>query len=238
MRSRPTDHMCARLEGGRPADPGICGGSEAGAMTSENQASENRSPLHDPFGGDGHPVRRAPLWNIANVLTIGRLILVPVFVAALLTAEGQHTGWRLTAAGIFLLAALTDRLDGLLARRYHLITDFGKLADPIADKALIGAGLIGLSLLGELWWWVTIVILVRELGITVARLALAQRVVLPAGRGGKVKTLLQVVAILLLLVFPTGPAAILGIVVMGAAVVVTVATGVDYAVSMTRVARR
>lgn len=202
-------------------------------MTSENQASMSR-----PFDGDEPTAHRAPLWNIANVLTVVRLILVPVFVVALLIDDGQNTAWRLTAAGIFLLAALTDRLDGMLARRYHLITDFGKLADPIADKALIGAGLIGLSILGELWWWVTIVILLRELGITVARLALAQRVVLPAGRGGKVKTLLQVVAILLLLVFPTGPAAILGIVTMAAAVVVTVATGIDYAISMVRLARR
>nr|WP_245650029.1 CDP-diacylglycerol--glycerol-3-phosphate 3-phosphatidyltransferase [Millisia brevis] len=191
-----------------------------------------------PFEGDDPATHRAPLWNIANVLTVVRLILVPVFVVTLLIDDGQNSAWRLTAAGIFLLAALTDRLDGMLARRYHLITDFGKLADPIADKALIGAGLIGLSILGELWWWVTIVILLRELGITVARLALAQRVVLPAGRGGKVKTLLQVVAILLLLVFPTGPAAILGIVTMAAAVVVTVATGIDYAISMVRVARR
>ncbi|WP_066904051.1 CDP-diacylglycerol--glycerol-3-phosphate 3-phosphatidyltransferase [Millisia brevis] len=202
-------------------------------MTSENQASMSR-----PFEGDDPATHRAPLWNIANVLTVVRLILVPVFVVTLLIDDGQNSAWRLTAAGIFLLAALTDRLDGMLARRYHLITDFGKLADPIADKALIGAGLIGLSILGELWWWVTIVILLRELGITVARLALAQRVVLPAGRGGKVKTLLQVVAILLLLVFPTGPAAILGIVTMAAAVVVTVATGIDYAISMVRVARR
>lgn len=202
-------------------------------MTSENQAWMSRS-----FGEEQPAVRRVSAWNIANVLTVLRLILVPVFVVALLTDNGEHSGWRLAAAGIFLLAAATDRLDGLIARRYHLITDFGKLADPIADKALIGAGLIGLSLLGELWWWVTIVILLRELGVTVARLALAQRVVLPSGRGGKVKTLLQVVAILLLLLFPTGPAAILGVATMAVAVVVTVATGIDYAISMVRVARR
>lgn len=172
-------------------------------------------------------------WNIANALTVGRIALVPVFFVALLAGEHDQR-WRWTAAGLFLLAAVTDRLDGYLARRFDLITNFGKLADPIADKALIGAALIGLSLLGELWWWVTAVILVRELGITIARLVLARRTVLPAGRGGKLKTLLQIVAIVLLLLFPTGPLAIVGVVVMALAVLVTVGTGIDYAISMAR----
>src|SRR5581483_3235636 len=88
-----------------------------------------------------------PLWNIANILTAVRIVLVPLFVAALMHDGGHSTLWRLIAAAVFFLASATDRLDGQLARKHNLITDFGKIADPIADKALIGAALICLSLL-------------------------------------------------------------------------------------------
>ncbi len=170
-------------------------------------------------------------WNVANAVTIARIALVPFFALALLTDGGDSVAWRLTATGIFLLAAVTDRLDGYLARRDNLVTDLGKLLDPIADKLLIGAGLIGLSILGDLPWWVTVVILVRELGITVMRFLVIRYAVMPASRGGKLKTVLQVVAIaLFLLPLDRLPAfvAVLAAIAMTAAVVVTLVTGVDY----------
>ncbi|HLU44361.1 MAG TPA: CDP-alcohol phosphatidyltransferase family protein, partial [Natronosporangium sp.] len=106
--------------------------------------------------------RSAPLFNAANVLTAIRLLLVPVFVIAVLVSGMTHAGWRIAAAGIFLVASLTDLVDGWIARRYGLITGFGKVADPIADKALIGAALVLLAGFGEIWWWVTGLILARE----------------------------------------------------------------------------
>ena len=170
-------------------------------------------------------------WNAANAVTVARIALVPFFAVALLAADGRSVTWRLVATGIFLLAAVTDRLDGYLARRDNLVTDLGKLLDPIADKLLIGAGLIGLSLLGDLPWWVTVLILARELGITAMRFMVLRYGVMPASRGGKLKTVLQVVAIALyLLPLDHLPSAVgvLAMLAMGAAVVVTLVTGVDY----------
>lgn len=176
----------------------------------------------------------APVLNIANVLTVVRLALVPVFLWALLASDAP--GWRWTALALFVAAAVTDRLDGFLARRLHLVTDFGKLVDPIADKALIGGALIGLSLLGSVPWWMTGVILAREIGITAARLALARDVVLPAGRGGKLKTLVQAVAIVAYLL-PVDAAwlDVTAVSLMLLAVALTVVTGLDYLVSMAKV---
>lgn len=170
-------------------------------------------------------------WNVANAVTLARIALVPFFVLALLAEDGRSTGWRLTATAIFLLAAVTDRLDGYLARRDNLVTDLGKLLDPIADKLLIGAGLICLSVLGDLSWWVTVVILVRELGITAMRFMVLRYAVMPASRGGKLKTVLQVVAIALyLLPLDELPEVVhvLAMLAMAAAVVVTLVTGADY----------
>jgi CDP-diacylglycerol---glycerol-3-phosphate 3-phosphatidyltransferase len=178
---------------------------------------------------------RVSIWNVANGLTAVRIVLVPVFGWLLLANSG--TSWRIGAASVFLLAVGTDRLDGQLARRYGWVTDLGKIADPIADKALIGTALVGLSLLGELAWWVTLVVAVRELGITVMRLVLVRHAVLPAGRGGKVKTALQSVAIVgyLLPLPPLGHD--LAVAVMALAVLVTVGTGVDYVVKGLAAAR-
>ena len=175
------------------------------------------------------PPRVSP-WNIANYLTVLRLLLVPVFLAFLLADEGEHAGYRLAAAGVFLLAALTDRVDGQLARSRGLITSFGTLADPIADKALIGAALIGLSLLDELPWWVTVLVLVREIGVTLLRFVVIRHGVMPAGRGGKLKTVLQTVAITLYLLPLTGALHVASAVVMGVAVLLTVVTGIDIVV--------
>ena len=175
-------------------------------------------------------------WNVANGLTAVRFVLVPLFGWLLIAGDGR-TGWRLAAAGAFLLAIITDRFDGELARRHGLVTDVGKIADPIADKALIGTALVGLSLLGELTWWATVVVLVREALITGMRFVVIRRAVLPAGRGGKVKTALQGVAIMIYLVPLPSRVQPLAVAAMLAAVVVTVVTGLDYVVKLVRIMR-
>ena len=174
------------------------------------------------------PISSASTWNIANAITVFRLLLVPVFVAALFAGSGHEDGWRWTAWGVFALASYTDSLDGKLARERNLVTAFGKLADPIADKALTGAALIGLSLLDDLAWWVTIIVLVREVGVTLLRFWVIRHGVIPASRGGKVKTLLQGVAIGLYILPLSGWLETGASVLMGVAVVVTVVTGIDY----------
>lgn len=176
-------------------------------------------------------------WNIANYLTVVRLALVPVFLVLLLGRDGEDDGWRTGAAVVFAVASYTDRIDGQIARARGLVTSFGKLVDPIADKALTGGALVGLSLLGELPWWVTAVVLVRELGITALRLVVIRHGVMPASRGGKLKTLLQGVAIGLYLLPLTGLAATARAPVMALAVAVTVVTGVDYVVRAVRLRR-
>ncbi len=167
-------------------------------------------------------------WNIANVLTGIRIGLVPGFVAALLVESGKSTHWRLASFGIFVIAIGTDRLDGDLARRRGLVTSFGTIADPIADKLLTGSALICLSYLAELPWWVTVVVLTRELGITLLRLIALRSVVLPAGRGGKIKTFVQSAAIALYLLPLADPWRTVAEVTMVIAVVITLVTGADY----------
>jgi CDP-diacylglycerol--glycerol-3-phosphate 3-phosphatidyltransferase len=179
--------------------------------------------------------REAGLWNVANVLTMVRIVLVPVFVVFLFAGG---TAWRLAALGTFVVASLTDVLDGRLARSRGLVTDFGKIADPVADKALTGAALIGLSALGEIPWWVTGVIMFRELGVTALRFWVIRWGVIAASRGGKLKTLLQVIAICLyLLPSALSPPAVVRELFMAAAVVVTVVTGVDYVLQAVRLRR-
>jgi CDP-diacylglycerol--glycerol-3-phosphate 3-phosphatidyltransferase len=180
-------------------------------------------PAPEPAGGVSN-------WNVANLLTMLRILLVPLFVLAFVHDGGHDTAWRLIASAVFFVASATDRLDGELARRRHLITDFGKIADPIADKALIGAALICLSVRHELWWWVTAAILVREIGITLMRFWVIRYGVIAASPGGKLKTVLQSLAIFLY-VLPLQSQAWLGwtaTVVMAAALALTVGTGVDY----------
>lgn len=177
--------------------------------------------------------QRVPLWNIANILTLVRIALVPLFAIALLMDAGQAASWRLIAAAVFATAAITDRFDGQLARNRGLITDFGKIVDPIADKALIGTALICLSYLEFLPWWVSIVILTREFGITALRLLVVRRGVIPASAGGKLKTVVQIFAIglyILPLEFLADWLVWGAHVCMGAALLLTVATGVDYLV--------
>ncbi len=175
------------------------------------------------------------LFNVANALTVVRIFLVPVFVVCLFAGG---TGWRLAALAAFCVASLTDLLDGKLARSRGLVTDFGKIADPIADKALTGAALISLSVLGELAWWVTALILIREFGVTALRFAVIRRGVIAASPGGKLKTLLQVIAICLYVLPPSlSPPDIVKQVVMAAAVVVTLVTGADYVIRAVRLYR-
>lgn len=145
--------------------------------------------------------------NLPNVLTTLRIVMVPFFGWALLHEGGDSVTWRLVAFGLFVLAMITDKIDGDIARARGLVTNFGKIADPIADKAITGMAFIGLSIVGDIWWWVTIVVLVREWSVTVLRLSVLQHVVIAASASGKLKTVLQAVALsLLLLPLPHGDA--------------------------------
>lgn len=175
-----------------------------------------------------------PTLNIANLLTLSRLVLVPLFICALFAGDGTDTFWRAMATALFAIASFTDQVDGWVARKYGLITDFGKIADPIADKALIGAALIGLSVLGELGWWVTLVIAIRELGVTLLRFWVIRHGVIPASRGGKAKTMAQIAAITTYLLPLPVSAEPVRWVLMGLALVLTVATGLDYVVRAVR----
>lgn len=192
----------------------------------------------------------ASTWSVPNLITIVRILVVPVFLWLLVAdwqqgiaagsgvpgAEGAsaaHGALRWWAGALFIIAIATDAIDGHLARSRNLITDLGKLLDPIADKAITGAAFIGLAVIGELPWWVAILILVRELGITVWRLAEARRIVLPAGRGGKAKTILQAVALGMALLplhavigWDAWRAANVGL--MSLALVLTLWSGADY----------
>ena len=197
--------------------------------------------MADPTGGRSEaPVESSP-YNVPNALTAFRIILVPVFAWVLL-AHPYAVGWRIASAVLFALAIFTDSLDGHLARKYDIVTKFGKLADPIADKALTGMAFIGLSVIGELWWWVTIVILIREWGITVMRFVVLRYGVMAANRGGKIKTVLQAAALILYLL-PLHQVPALGwllpvaYVLMAAAFLLTVITGIDYVVQAVRLAR-
>ncbi len=179
------------------------------------------------------PAGKPSNWNVPNALTTLRLVMVPLF-AWLLLASPADLGMRLGATAVFVVAILTDMLDGRIARAYNLVTDFGKLWDPIADKALTGMGFIGLSILGELPWWITIIILIREWGITVLRWAIIKYGVMAANRGGKLKTVIQSVALIMFLpglaFLPAGWSWVAWIAwaVMIAAFALTVLTGLDY----------
>lgn len=189
----------------------------------------------------GPTAGRARIANLANVLTLLRLVLVPIFLLALFVGDGHQIAGRIAAFVIFTIACLTDRFDGLLARNYGMATEFGAFVDPIADKTLIGSALIGLSMLGDLPWWVTVLILTREIGVTLLRLAVIRRGVIPASWGGKLKTVVQAGAIGLF-VLPwaaeSGPFRVVASILMGVAIVLTVITGIDYVASTAREFRR
>jgi CDP-diacylglycerol--glycerol-3-phosphate 3-phosphatidyltransferase/cardiolipin synthase len=186
---------------------------------------------------EDNPGSASRIWNLPKVLTMLRIVLVPFFVWFLILdapgLQAQNGPWRWAAAFVFAVAIYTDKLDGDIARSRGLVTDFGKIADPIADKLLIGSALVMLSLLQELPWWVTILILVREWGITALRFFVIRYGVIPASRGGKLKTVVQTVAIFLYILPLSSIAPWLGVVafvVMMAALAITLWTGGEYVI--------
>jgi CDP-diacylglycerol--glycerol-3-phosphate 3-phosphatidyltransferase len=181
-------------------------------------------------------------WSAPNIIAGSRILATPFFLWMLIASDGQPNLLRWIAAVFFVLAIATDALDGWIARRFNMVTNLGKLLDPIADKFLTGAALVGLSILNELPWWITIVVLIREIGITVHRLFEARTVVVAAAWMGKLKTVAQSVAIALAL-FPF--ASIVGdwviwlnVATMTIAVALTIASGIDYVVTFVRQTRR
>lgn len=191
----------------------------------------------EPVSVSAPVVGRVPVVNAANALTVLRLVLVPVFVTFVVVSQMTHPGWRIAACVTFAVASVTDLVDGWIARRFALITSFGKVADPIADKALTGAALLLLSGYDRLPWWVTGLILAREVGVTLIRFWVIRYGVIAASRGGKIKTAVQILAIVWYL-WPVPDALdAVGPWIMGVAVLVTVATGVDYVLRALRLRR-
>ncbi len=203
------------------------------AVTAEEREAQRGlpAPPADAAGPEPSP------WNVPNALTVLRILMVPLFGWLLLREDGMDAASRIAAGIVFVLAMVTDWVDGAIARKRNLVTSFGKIADPIADKALTGMAFIGLSLLGIVPWWATVVILGRELGVTLLRFVVIRHGVMPAGRGGKTKTMLQTVTIVVLLLPLPDAWEWLGQVMLYATVVVTVATGLDYVVSAVQMRR-
>jgi CDP-diacylglycerol--glycerol-3-phosphate 3-phosphatidyltransferase len=233
---------------GAPAEPAATVGHAAARAVEGAEATHcpAASATHCPAASDLRPETvpaaersESPpgIWNVANMLTMMRLLMVPVFVSLLFASGGHDPKWRAVAWASFAIAMITDLFDGELARRKGLVTDFGKIADPIADKAIMGAALIGLSMLGDLPWWVTAVILARELGITLMRFWVIKHGVIPASRGGKLKTLTQGIAVGMYVLELTGWLATARAVLMSAAVLLTLGTGVDYVRQAVRLRR-
>lgn len=186
--------------------------------------------MNDAVSSAPPPAKPSNL-NVPNILTSIRILAIPLFAWLVLRSEGQHMSWMLWSLGCFVALMITDKLDGDIARAKNLVTDFGKIADPIADKALISTALICLNINGSLPVWVTIVILVREIGITIWRMfELRKGNVVPASKGGKLKTVLQTIAVTLFLIPPTHIFHYPALVVMLIAVVVTTVTGCQYIV--------
>jgi CDP-diacylglycerol--glycerol-3-phosphate 3-phosphatidyltransferase len=174
------------------------------------------------------PISAVSALNVPNLLTTVRIIVVPILAWLLFKENAETDANRIIAGTIFIVAALTDIADGTIARRWNLITNFGKIFDPIADKALIGVALIGLSYLNLLDWWFTWVILARELFVTFLRFWVINKGVIPASRGGKLKTITQIVAISFYLLPLPESFSIIGQVIMYLAVILTLATAIDY----------
>lgn len=180
--------------------------------------------------------------QLPNAITIVRILCAPVFLWMLLADGGADGPLRWWAAVLFIVAIATDGIDGYLARRHHIVTDLGKLLDPIADKVLTGCAFVGLSILAELPWWITVVVLVREIGVTVHRLIVASSHVVAAAWMGKLKTVAQAVALSLALL-PLWTVVgewihWVNLVTMTIAVILTVASGIDYVAAEVRGARR
>lgn len=199
-------------------------------MTAEPIAARLPASAPAPLSLVDSPTAAVPVVNLPNALTVARLLCVPVFAAVLALSAGGGDGWLVLAWAVFTAACITDVVDGRLARNRGQCTDFGAFADPIADKALVGTALVGLSLLGAMPWWVTAVVIGREVAVTALRTAVLRHGVIPASRGGKLKALSQNCAVALYLLPLSGAAATARVPVLALAVVATVATGVDYAI--------
>jgi CDP-diacylglycerol--glycerol-3-phosphate 3-phosphatidyltransferase len=129
--------------------------------------------------------------NLPNLITLVRIVVVPLFMWILLSHSSKSDPLRWFAVLLFVAAIATDGVDGAIARKLGLVTNLGKILDPVADKALIGGAMVGLSLIGELSWTITVIILLREVGITVYRMVVVRKRVIAANAGGKLKTILQ-----------------------------------------------
>lgn len=225
----------ARLSAAAPSGAASPDGALADSAVAVGASPDEAPPVDDP------PVARRPVsrLNAANILTFVRLVLVAPFVLALFAGGGHRVGWRLVATALFVVASVTDRLDGQLARRHGWVTDLGTFADPLADKALTGSALVGLSILHLVPWWLTMLVVVREVLITVLRSVLARIAAIPASRGGKLKTLLLTVGLGLVLL-PVADAGVVhgvGLAVLVAAAVVSTVTGVEYVIAGRRLYR-
>ena len=177
--------------------------------------------------------------NVPNALTVLRIVMVPVFLAVLFSHPDDF-GWRLAATAVFVVAILTDLADGHIARKYNLVTDFGKLWDPVADKALTGAAFIALGILGELSWIIIVLILLREWGITWLRAAIAKHGIMAANKGGKLKTVTQSVALILYLPGRENLPewlSVVALVIMILALALTLVTGITYIFSAMKIRR-
>jgi CDP-diacylglycerol--glycerol-3-phosphate 3-phosphatidyltransferase len=191
-------------------------------------------------GASAAPARSSN-WNLPNAITVVRIIMAPIFIWMVLADDGADGALRWWSAALFIVAIATDGIDGHIARSRGIVTDLGKLLDPIADKVLTGGALVALSILGELPWWITIVILVREVGITVHRFIVVSDHVVAAAWMGKLKTVVQAVAISAALIpfdriFGDWVFWVNGV-LMAAALVLTVASGIDYVITAVRGSR-
>lgn len=193
-----------------------------------------------PGSSDAARAEEPSPWNLPNALTTLRILMVPLFGWLLLREGGTDELSRQLATLVFILAMITDWVDGYLARKWNLVTTFGKIADPIADKALTGVAFIGLAILDEVpfIWWAAFLILLREIGITVLRFVVIRHGVMPAGRGGKLKTVLQTVTLVVLLLPIAEDWTVLASVLLWTTVAVTLATGVDYVLKADRLVRQ
>ncbi len=171
--------------------------------------------------------------NIANKLTLFRVALVPFFVLFMLTNFTPYNRW--IAFAIFLIATITDKLDGTIARKYNMITDFGKFMDPIADKLLVSSALICLTGTGEIPVWATIVIIAREFAISGIRLVAADNgTAIAASWWGKIKTIAQMGMIIIILT-DLDALRLPGQIIMYVAIVLTVISAVEYIIKNRKV---
>jgi CDP-diacylglycerol--glycerol-3-phosphate 3-phosphatidyltransferase len=199
-------------------------------MTSSEQPQSGRGAMAEDKQNN---------WNVPNALTTLRIVMAPFLAFALLHDGGEDLTWRWIAYGLFVVAMVTDKIDGDLARKHDLITNFGKIADPIADKAITGIAFIGLSIIYPVMWWITVPVLIREWGVTFARLSIAKQVVMPANQSGKVKTMAQALALGGLIApfhyldgawdVPGDVVWWIAVVLMGVAVVLTMTSGYEFA---------